>query len=138
RGGRPAVLEVVCETTGSVVVPVLSVPFEDVRGAPLGGLTPRLDGVEVDVSRPRGVVRLVLDPVLFCRGAYGISVAVHDRDVLRYLDLRPAAATFMVDGPRVATRDLSGHGVEPHRLEILPCARASWPPLRKGQSGAWS
>ena len=116
--GKPAVIEVVYEMTGPVVNPVVSVSFEDVRGAHLGGLTTRLDGVEVDTSRPRGVVRLVLDPVLFCRGAYGVSVAVYDSDVLSYLDLRSTAATFTVDGPGVASRDVSGHLVYPHRWEV--------------------
>ena len=116
--GKPAVIEVVYEVTGPVVDPVVSVSFEDVRGAHLGGLTTHLDGVEVDTSGPRGVVRLVLDPVLFCRGAYGVSVAVHDGDALRYLDLRSTAATFTVDGPGVASRDVSGHVVYPHRWEV--------------------
>jgi len=116
--GKPAVIEVVYEVTGPVVDPVVSVSFEDVRGAHLGGLTTHLDGVEVDTSGPRGVVRLVLDPVLFCRGAYGVSVVVHDGDALRYLDLRSTAATFTVDGPGVASRDVSGHVVYPHRWEV--------------------
>ena len=69
--------------------------------------------------RESGKVRLVLSPVLFTRGSYGITVAIHDSRIQRYLDMRPRAATFMVDGPSVASREVSGHFVFPHRWEAV-------------------
>ena len=58
--------------------------------------------------------------MLFTRGSYGITVAIHDSRIQRYLDMRPRAATFMVDGPSVATREVSGHFVFPHAWETTP------------------
>ena len=55
--------------------------------------------------------------MLFTRGVYTVTVALLDARLQRYLDLRPGAATFTVDGPSVATREVSGHVVYPHRWE---------------------
>jgi len=115
--GQPASIDVAYVTSGQVDNPVVSVTFQDVRGYPLGSLTSRLDGLELDVSEGHGVVRLVLLPVLFTRGSYGITVAIHDSRIQRYLDLKARAASFMVAGPSVASREVSGHVIYPHRWE---------------------
>jgi hypothetical protein len=96
----------------------VSVTFHDVRSHLLGGLTTRLDGVKVDASRPGGVVRLVLSPLILTRGAYTVGVAIYDQRIRRCLDVRPNAATFTVEGPSVASREVSGHVVYPHSWEI--------------------
>lgn len=97
---------------------VLAVTFEDGHGHPLGGLTTALDGVKLDRSTRRTSARLRLSPVLFTRGAYAITVAAYDGRLQRYLDLRPAAVAFTVEGPDVASRQVSGHVVYPHRWEL--------------------
>ena len=104
--------------TGAVSDPVVLVTFHDVRSHLLGGLTTRLDGVKVDTSRPGGVVRLVLSPLILTRGAYTVGVAIYDQRIRRCLDLKPNAATFTVEGPSVASREVSGHVVYPHSWEI--------------------
>jgi hypothetical protein len=118
RHGQAASVEVSYTVTGPVEDPVIGVTFHDVRGFPLGGITSRLDGVKIDTVRGSGSVRLVLAPVLFTRGSYSVSAAIHDSRIQRYLDMRASAATFMVDGPSVASRELSGHFVYPHRWEV--------------------
>ena len=116
--GERAVVQVAYEVTGAVSDPVVSVTFHDVRSHLLGGLTTRLDGVKVDASRPGGVVRLVLSPLILTRGAYTVGVAIYDQRIRRCLDVRPNAATFTVEGPSVASREVSGHVVYPHSWEI--------------------
>jgi lipopolysaccharide transport system ATP-binding protein len=118
RYGQPASVEVSYTVTGPVEDPVVGLTFHDVRGFPLGGITSRLDGVKLDTDRGSGSVRLVLAPVLFTRGSYSVSVSIHDSRIQRYLDMRASAATFMVEGPSVASREISGHLVYPHRWEV--------------------
>jgi hypothetical protein len=76
-----------------------------------------LAGFKLEVTQPRGVARLVLDPVIFTRGMYKISVAALDERIQRFYDFRSQAATFSVDGPSLATREVSGHVVYPHHWE---------------------
>jgi hypothetical protein len=64
------------------------------------------------------MARLTMSPVLFTRGAYTVSVAALDARLQRYLAFRPSAANFTVDGPSVASRELSGHVVYPHRWHV--------------------
>lgn len=117
--GQPAWVEIDYAVNRPVDDPVLSVTFHDARDYPLGGLTSRLDGLRIDCARREGRVRLTLSPVLFTRGSYGITVAIHDSRIQRYLDMRPRAVTFMVNGPSVASREVSGHVVLPHRWEAV-------------------
>ena len=120
--GHPATVEIAYEVTGHVDDPVVGLAFQDVRDYPLGGLTSRLDQVKIDGSRGTRFVRLVLSPVLFTRGSYGVTVSMHDSRIQRYLDLKPRAATFMVEGPSVASREVTGHFVFPHRWDVGPSA----------------
>jgi len=117
--GEPATVEIEYTVTRRILDPVISVTFHDARDFPLGGLTSRLDGVQLDGKPGGGMVRLTLSPVLFTRGSYGVTVAILDNRIQRYLDMRPRAVTFMVDGPSVASRELSGHFVFPHRWEAV-------------------
>jgi hypothetical protein len=117
RYGEPAHIDITYRVTRAVDDPVLAVTFQDVRDYPLGGLTTRFDRVDVASTPGTHTVRLVLSPVLFTRGSYGITVSIHDARIQRYLDMRPRAATFMVDGPSVAAREVSGHFVFPHEWE---------------------
>jgi len=120
RYGEPACVDVTYRVSQPIDDPVLAVTFQDVRDYPLGGLTSRFDRVEIDSSPGTHTMRLVLSPVLFTRGSYGVTVAIHDARIQRYLDMRPRAATFMVDGPSVATREVSGHFVFPHEWQSAP------------------
>ena len=116
--GQPAWIEVAYTVAAPVEDPVVSVSFQDGRGYPLGGLTSRLGGVKLDTSPgATGTVRLVLAPVLFTRGRYEINAAILDSRIQRYYDVRAAAASFHVDGPSVASREVAGHFVYPHRWE---------------------
>lgn len=99
--------------------PVLGLTFHDVTDFPLGGFTSRFGGIGIDGSEGTHLVRLQLAPVLFTRGSYGVTVAIQDSRIQRYLDMRPRAATFMVDGPSVASREVSGHFVFPHKWELI-------------------
>ena len=118
--GRLASVDIAYSVTYPVEDPVMSLTFHDVRDYPLGGITSRFDGVRLDGSQGTSAVRFVLAPVLFTRGSYGVTVAIQDSRIQRYLDMRPRAATFMVDGPGVASREISGHWVLPHHWELDP------------------
>jgi len=117
--GEPANIDIEYAVTRPVDDPVVSVTFHDARDFPLGGLTSRLDGLRLNGAQGSGKVRLTLSPVLFTRGSYGVTVAILDNRIQRYLDMRPRAVTFMVDGPSVASREISGHFVFPHRWEAV-------------------
>lgn len=116
--GEPGWVDIAYTVTDPIEDPVMSLTFHDVRDFPLGGLTSRFDGIRLGSSQGTSTVRLVLAPVLFTRGSYGVTVAIQDSRIQRYLDVRPRAATFMVDGPSVASREVSGHFVFPHRWEL--------------------
>ncbi len=118
--GDSACVEVEYRVDRPVDDPVLALSFQDARDFPLGGITSRLGGVRLEGHEGTGIVRLHLSPVLFTRGSYGVTVAIQDSRIQRYLDMRPRAATFMVDGPSVASREVSGHFVFPHRWEAEP------------------
>src|SRR5207237_10722346 len=114
--GREAVLEIGYEILAPVDDPVIRIVFEDVQGRALGGVTTRVDRVKLVL--PRGVARLGLTPVLFTRGAYWMSIVILDGHLRRHLTPRPSRATFLVEGPSVASREVVGHVVYPHRWEI--------------------
>jgi ABC-type polysaccharide/polyol phosphate transport system ATPase subunit len=116
--GAVGSIDVAYEVRGLVSDPVIAVGIHDVYGQPLGIVTTRLDDVKLDTTRERGVVRLVLAPVLFTRGAYTVSVTVFDEHIRRFLDLRSHAGTFRVEGPGESTREVWGHVVYPHRWEV--------------------
>jgi hypothetical protein len=59
----------------------------------------------------------VLAPVVFTRGAYTVTVAVYDDRIQRYLAFRGGAASFVVEGPSVLSREVRGHVVYPHRWD---------------------
>jgi hypothetical protein len=116
--GEPGSVDIAYTVANTIEDPVMSLTFHDVRDHPLGGLTSRFDGIRLDSSQGTSTVRLVLTPVLFTRGSYGVTVAIQDSRIQRYLDVQPRAATFMVEGPSVASREVSGHFVFPHRWEL--------------------
>ena len=113
--GASASLEVEYEVVGPVVDPVLGITFENANGQALGGLTSRFAGMKLDVSQPRGTVRLVLDPVIFTRGLYKLSVSLQDERLQRFYDVWSRSTTFSVEGPSLASREVSGHVIYPHR-----------------------
>lgn len=115
--GAQGVIAVDYDVLAPVNDPVLGVSFENVNGQALGGLTSRLAGIKLDTSRPRGSVHLVLDPVIFTRGLYRLTVSIQDERLQRFFDLRPQVGNFTVDGPSLASREVSGHIVYPHRWD---------------------
>jgi ABC-type polysaccharide/polyol phosphate transport system ATPase subunit len=116
--GKSAVIDVAYELDQSAADAVVEVVFREAHGTSIGGLTTRLDGITLDRARGHGVARLILSPVLFTRGAYSVGVAICDSRLERYLDMRPKAVVFTVDGPSVASREVSGFVVYPHRWEV--------------------
>jgi len=118
--GAPAALEVEYEVVGPVVDPVLGITFENANGQALGGLTSRFAGMKLDVSQPRGTVRLVLDPVIFTRGLYKLSVSLQDERLQRFYDVWSRSTTFSVEGPSLASREVAGHVIYPHRWQQEP------------------
>ena len=117
--GQPACIEIRYSVLRPVPDPVFEVTINDAHGHSLGGLTTRFDGIKVDTSQPEGCVRLVLRPVLFVKGDYVINIHVRDQHIHRYHDHRKYAAVMVVEGPSVATRELSGHVAYPHRWDVL-------------------
>lgn len=115
--GTRATIDVEYEVATPVSDPVLGITFVNVNGHALGGLTSRLAGVKLDVTQPRGMLRLVLDPVIFTRGIYKLTVSALDERIQRFYDFRSQATSFSVDGPSLATREVSGHVVYPHHWE---------------------
>jgi ABC-type polysaccharide/polyol phosphate transport system ATPase subunit len=99
--------------------PVFEVTIQDSHGYHLGGITSRFDSIKVDTSAGRGTVRLTLQPILFVKGHYTVSVHIRDQAIERYFDVKKAAAVFLIDGPSIASRELTGHIVYPHTWEPL-------------------
>src|SRR5215471_2762220 len=104
--GEPAYVDIAYTVMSPIEDPVVSLTFQDVKDFPLGGVTSRFDGIRLSGAGGTNKIRLVLAPVLFTRGSYGVTVAIQDQRIQRYLDMRPRAATFMVDGPSVASREV--------------------------------
>lgn len=98
--------------------PVFEVTIQDAHGYPLGGITSRFGGLKIDSTVEQGVVRLMLRPVLFLKGDYVINVHIRDQFIERYYDVKKRAAVLIVDGPSIASREVSGHLVYPHEWQV--------------------
>lgn len=116
--GEAACIDVAFTVVRPVPDPVFEVTFQDSHGYALGGITSRLQRMKLDTSRRSGTIRLILDPVLFLKGGYAINVHIRDHAIERYYDARKHAADLIVDGPSVASREVSGHLVYPHEWEL--------------------
>ena len=77
------------------------------------------DSVKIPAPVERGVLRLTLDPLLFNRGVYTLSVNISDPKVKRSYGQKRRAARIAVDGPRAGDRESSGHVYYPHQWESL-------------------
>ena len=127
RQGRPqevfqtgdhACVEIAYSIHRAVFDPVFEVTIQDGHGYSLGGVTTRFDGLKIDAAQDQGTVRLRLQPLLFLKGNYTINVHIRDHQIQRYHDFRKRAAVLIVEGPSVASRELSGHVNYPHEWEI--------------------
>jgi len=98
---------------------VFGVSVQDVQGYPLGGVMTDPDSVKIMAPVERGILRLTLDPILFNRGAYTLSVHIADPTIKRTYGLKRRAAHLAVDGPRAVDRETTGHVFYPHRWETL-------------------
>ena len=116
--GEPACIEIRYTVQRAVPDPVFEVTINDAHGFFLGGITTRFDGVKVDTTQPEGCLRLTLRPVVFVKGDYVVNVHVRDQQIQRYHDHRKRAAVMVVEGPSVASRELSGHISYPHEWEL--------------------
>jgi ABC-type polysaccharide/polyol phosphate transport system ATPase subunit len=98
---------------------VFVVSIQDLHGYPLGGVATDPDSVKVNAAVQQGVLRLKLDPLLFTKGAYTLSVHAMDPVTKRYYDIRRRAARILVDGHRATSRESSGHVHYPHQWEHI-------------------
>jgi len=114
---------VLVDITYSAVAPVPGAVFgmsiQDVHGYPLGGIVTDPDSIKIAAPVERAVLRLTLDPLLFNRGTYTLSVHVQDPRLKKYYDLRRRAARITVDGHRASGRDATGYIHYPHQWEQL-------------------
>ena len=115
--GEPACIEIRYTVHRPVPDPVFEVTINDAHGFFLGGVTTRFDGLKIDTTQPGGCLRLTLRPLLFVKGDYVVNVHVRDQQIQRYHDHRKRAAVMVVEGPSVASRELSGHISYPHHWE---------------------
>jgi ABC-type polysaccharide/polyol phosphate transport system ATPase subunit len=118
RGDR-VLIDISYSATQALPGVVFGVSVQDIQGHPLGGVVTDPDSVKITAPVERGILRLTLDPILFNRGAYTLSVHIADPRVKRYHDLKRRAARLAVDGPRAADGETSGHVYYPHRWESL-------------------
>ncbi len=118
QSGQPVCIDIAYSVREAVLDPVFEVTISDEHGDPLGGITTRFDGLKIDTTQERGVLRLVLQPLLFVKGHYAINVHVRDHQIQRYHDFKKRAAVLVVEGPSVASRELSGHVNYPHQWEL--------------------
>ena len=98
---------------------VFVVSIQDLHGYPLGGIATDPDSMKVNAAVEQGVLRLRLDPILFTKGAYTLSVHAMDPVTKRYYDIRRRAARILVDGHRATSREASGHIHYPHQWEHI-------------------
>jgi hypothetical protein len=119
RSDEAACVEIAYTVERPVPSPVFEVTISDAQGHFLGGVTTRFDGIKIDTGNPGGRLRLILEPLLFLKGDYAINVHVRDAQIQRYHDFRRMAAVLVVEGPSIASREVSGHVNYPHKWEVL-------------------
>lgn len=119
RFDRGDIMVVDISYAASQAVPgaVFGVSVQDVHGYSLGGVLTDADSVKVPAPVDRAVLRLVLNPLLFNKGAYTLTVHVTDPVTKRYYDIKRRAARFFVEGTRASGRDSSGYVYYPHEWE---------------------
>jgi ABC-type polysaccharide/polyol phosphate transport system ATPase subunit len=117
--GETVCIDIAFTMQRPVIDPVFEVTFQDSHGYPLGGLTSRLDGIKVDPRLEHGTMRLTLSPILFLKGDYTVNAHVRDHLIERYYDVKKKAVILSVDGPSIASREMSGHLMYPHEWEML-------------------
>jgi ABC-type polysaccharide/polyol phosphate transport system ATPase subunit len=117
--GETALIDVSYATRKAMPGVVFVVSIQDLHGYPLGGVATDPDSVKVNAAVEHGVLRLKLDPLLFTKGAYTLSVHAMDPVSKRYYDIRRRAARILIDGHRATSRESSGHIHYPHQWEHI-------------------
>jgi len=117
--GDTVLIDVAYVTRRAMPGIVFVVSIQDLHGYPLGGVATDPDSVKVNGAVQQGVLRLKLDPLLFTKGAYTLSVHAMDPVTKRYYDIRRRAARILVDGHRATSRESSGHVHYPHQWEHI-------------------
>jgi lipopolysaccharide transport system ATP-binding protein len=117
--GEAVLVDVTYFTRQEMAGAVFMVSIHDMQGYPLGGVATDPDSTKITGLRERGVLRLRLDPLILNKGVYTLGVHIVDPVTKRYYDTRRRAARLLVDGPRAASREASGHVYYPHEWEHL-------------------
>jgi lipopolysaccharide transport system ATP-binding protein len=117
--GETVLIDVSYATRRAMPGVVFVVSIQDLHGYPLGGVATDPDSMKVNAAVEQGVLRLKLDPILFTKGAYTLSVHAMDPVTKRYYDIRRRAARILIDGHRATSRESSGHIHYPHQWEHL-------------------
>lgn len=117
--GETVLIDVSYTTQRAMPGVVFVVSIQDLHGYPLGGVATDPDSVKVNAAVEHGVLRLKLDPILFTKGAYTVSVHAMDPVSKRYHDIRRRAARILIDGHRATSRESSGHIHYPHQWEHI-------------------
>lgn len=117
--GDVVLIDVAYATRRAMPGVVFVVSIQDLHGYPLGGVATDPDSVKVNAAVEQGALRLKLEPILFTKGAYTISVHAMDPVTKRYYDIRRRAARILIDGHRATSRESSGHIHYPHQWEHL-------------------
>ena len=117
--GDTVLVDITYSAATSVPGAVFGVSIQDVHGYPLGGIVTDPDSIKIAAPVERAVLRLTLDPLLFNRGTYTLSVHVQDPRLKKYYDLKRRAARITVDGHRASGRDATGYIHYPHQWEQL-------------------
>ena len=115
--GSAVLLDITYSASGPLPGAVFGVTIQDVHGYPLGGVVTDPDSIKISGPVTRGILRLTLDPLLFNRGTYTLSVHVQDPKLKKYYDIRRRAARIIVDGHQASQRDASGYVHYPHQWE---------------------
>lgn len=116
--GEAVFVDVTYAAAGPVPDAVFGVSIQDIHGYPLGGVVTDPDSIKITAPVERGVLRLTLNPLLFNRGTYNVSVHVRDPRSKKYYDHRRRAARIVVDGQRASSRDATGYIHYPHQWEL--------------------
>jgi ABC-type polysaccharide/polyol phosphate transport system ATPase subunit len=117
--GDAVLIDVTYSSSQAMPGAVFLISIQDVQGYPLGGVSTDPDAVKINSAVDRGVVRLRLDPLIFNKGVYTLSVHALDPGTKRYYDIKRRAARILVDGERASSREASGHVYYPHQWEQL-------------------
>lgn len=98
--------------------PVFSVNVLDETGRYLSSMTTKYDGLVMEKIEGRGSVVFQFDPLIMLRGSYYVHVAIRDGASMNYLVHYTRAASFLVRGPSLTNKLISGEFNLPHKWHL--------------------